>query len=479
MQVRLLIALADEALTTQLARLSRDAELQVQIAAPGQLLGESGNPADADFVLADGHELGRGAAAAAAIAAIRAGASRPEFLFLATDESADDRAAALAAGCLAVLDSGAAASTLEKAVRRLVRAWRDKAVLLLEADQGGASFRLGDFVSHSPAMARFMKVARRVADSASSVLILGETGVGKERLANAIHAEGQRSLGPFVVVNCGAIPESLIESELFGHEKGSFTGAHRIHRGFFEMAHGGTIFLDEIGELPLHVQVKLLRVLQEKEVQRVGSEVTIPVDIRLIAATNRDLKAEMEASRFRSDLYYRLSVVNLTIPPLRDRVEDIPRLVESYLERFRIELGVSAQRVSAAAMRALQTYTWPGNVREVINVIERATLLCDGEVVTLDELPDDIAGVHLTDEDEPVAARAGPPLGQLDANWVRMPLGQAKRAWSAAFERAYLEQLLRETTGRINETAQRAGIDPRSLYDKMRRHHLRKEDYKG
>jgi DNA-binding NtrC family response regulator len=271
-----------------------------------------------------------------------------------------------------------------------------------------------------------------------------------------MHAAGPRGSEPFVVVNCGAIPETLMESELFGHEKGAFTDAHRARRGHFEVAHGGTIFLDEIGEVPTHLQVKLLRVLQEKEIQRIGSEKPTTVDVRLIASTNRDLKEEMALKRFRPDLYYRLSVVTLRIPALRERREDIPLLAETYLTRFRLDLNATATRISPRTMEALLSYSWPGNVREVINVLERAVLLCEGDEITLDDLPEEIT-----------ESLAAPEMAS-----------QAKRAWSDAFERTYLNELLEATQGRISETASRAGIDPRSLYDKMRRHGLRKEDFK-
>ena len=217
---------------------------------------------------------------------------------------------------------------LLETLRSLVERRRQDGLRRLKAERPEERYSLNDFVLVSPAMQRFVAVARRVVAADSSLLILGETGVGKERLARAIHAESPRARGPFVAVNCGALPEGLLESELFGHERGAFTGAVASRKGHFELAHEGTIFLDEIGEMPLHLQVKLLRVLEERRLQRVGGQRPIAIDVRVMAATNRDLEAEMGAGRFRNDLYYRLAVVTLTLPPLRDRAEDIPDLVE-------------------------------------------------------------------------------------------------------------------------------------------------------
>ncbi|MCA8954510.1 MAG: sigma-54-dependent Fis family transcriptional regulator, partial [Planctomycetes bacterium] len=357
MLVRLLIAISDPRLAERLANAPTSANLLAERADRTASLADYRDRFDPDLILIDSTWVGGPAQLRRLLPNLRrADKSRaqPEIVYLATHESPDDRAALIAAGCTTVVDAAAGDGTVEAALNSLVDRHRDQAEQLRDTTNPLEQFELGDFVSHSPTMARFMKIAHRVAKSTSSVLILGETGVGKEKLANAIHLAGDRRERPFTVVNCGAIPESLMESELFGHEKGSFTGAHRAHRGFFEMGHGGTVFLDEIGEMPPHLQVKLLRVLQERHVQRVGSEAPIDVDVRLIAATNRDLKSEMDAGRFRTDLFYRLSVVTLTIPPLRERREDIPLLVDGYLRRYRTELRATAVRVSDLAMKALQ-----------------------------------------------------------------------------------------------------------------------------
>ncbi len=240
-----------------------------------------------------------------------------------------------------------------------------------------------DIVGGSDPLLYVLHKVRQVGPSDTSVLVLGETGVGKELIARTIHNESPRASGPFVVVNCAALPPNLIESELFGHEKGAFTGADRQRRGRFELAHGGTIFLDEVGELPLETQPKLLRVLQEGEIERVGGSHPIAVDVRVIAATNRDLHQDMEAGRFREDLFYRVAVYPITVPPLRDRRDDIPLLVQHFAQHFSQRRGLRIDEIPAELMRRLQAYDWPGNVRELQNVIERAVLTSTGGVLRL------------------------------------------------------------------------------------------------
>jgi PAS domain S-box-containing protein len=250
-----------------------------------------------------------------------------------------------------------------------------------------------DIVGGSDPLLYVLHKVRQVAPGDTSVLINGETGVGKELIARNIHKESARAKRPFVVVNCAALPPNLIESELFGHERGAFTGAERQRRGRFELAHGGTLFLDEIGELPLELQPKLLRVLQEGEIERVGGSEIIAADVRLIAATNRNLNDEMEAGRFREDLFYRVAVYPITLPPLRDRADDIPLLIEHFVKLFAGRRGLRVDEIPAELMRRLQAYHWPGNVRELQNVIERAVLTSSGGVLRLAEpLRDDSIG---------------------------------------------------------------------------------------
>jgi DNA-binding NtrC family response regulator len=408
---------------------------------------------------------------------LRALPDQPEVLVLVKEEDPEDRARLLSAGCLAVLNETLPDETLRDAVLALARRRREAMESRLSSVMVDSRASLQDFVSESPTMRQFMSLVRKVVDADSSLLLCGETGVGKERLARAIHSESPRSGGPFVAVNCAAVPETLLESELFGHEKGAFTGANRARRGYFELAHRGTVFLDEIGELPFHLQVKLLRVLQDRAIQRVGGESLQPVDIRLMAATNRNLEEAMEEGRFRADLYYRLGVVTLTVPPLRERREDIPALVASYLAHYRVLLGRSVARIRPEALEALVSYAWPGNVREMINAVERAVLLAPGDEIRLEDLPQRIAwaGGSLP---APSGDQVAWKPGDLPERLLATPLREARREIVAAFERSYLEGLLRASRGRIGETAARAGINERSLYDLMRRHRLRKADFK-
>ena len=304
------------------------------------------------------------------------------------------------------------------------------------------------------------------------MLILGETGAGKEHVARLIHSEGPRSAGPFVAVNCTALPEQLLESELFGHEEGSFTGAIRSRRGAFELAHNGTLFLDEIGELPSHMQAKMLRVLQDFEVRPVGSEKSIWVDTRVIAATNLDIENEIESGQFRRDLYYRLSVVTLTVPPLRRRKEDIPLLVDRFIEQLSLRMNREISGISDEAIRAITEYKWPGNVREMINVLERAVILCHGGEIGLSDLPQVIL------EESGIALTPGRLIEALGPDWLDRPLGELKEHVLENVERVYLERALRSTKGRVGEAARKAGIHPRGMFGKMKKYGLRKEDYK-
>jgi DNA-binding NtrC family response regulator len=411
------------------------------------------------------------------VASVRQLPDSPEVIVVMADEDAEQRSELLAAGCLAVLYDAVSDVILLETLRTLVERRRQDSLQRLKADRPEERYSLADFVLVSPAMQRFVAVARRVVGADSSLLILGETGVGKERLARAIHAESPRARGPFVAVNCGALPEGLLESELFGHERGAFTGAVASRKGHFELAHEGTIFLDEIGEMPLHLQVKLLRVLEERRLLRVGGQRPMAVDVRVMAATNRDLEAEMSAGRFRTDLYYRLAVVTLTLPPLRERWEDIPELADSYLHHFRRLLGRPVAGVRPEAMAALVSYPWPGNVRELINVMEQTVLLCPGAEIELADLPRRITGTARLEDRRSLAAVSA-SSGELDPHWLDKTLPDAKREVADAFERTYLSLLLRSTKGRVGEAARRAGITPRFLYDRMRRHGLRKESYR-
>jgi len=402
----------------------------------------------------------------------------PAIIVLSEKEDPEGRARLLAAGCEAMLNSTLPSQTVCETLVTILDRIRMKKVGDFAQLRATASSRLSDFVSNSTTMQSFMHVVHRIVRSDAPLLIQGETGAGKERLARAIHAESHRSTGPFIAVNCGALPESLLESELFGHKEGAFTGATRSRRGCFELAHRGTIFLDEISEMPVHLQVKLLRVLQEYEIQPVGAEKSIKIDVRLMASTNRNLDEEIRLGRFRKDLYYRLSVVGLTVPPLRERREDIPVLVKSHIVFLRPRIGGGC-KINAEAMAALTGYSWPGNVRELINVIERAVLLCAGDEITLADLPESISGITSACSRK---SHAVPDVLRLTEDGAKSILElswrKTRRLFLDRLEREYLRRLLTSTKGHIGQTAKRAGMQPRSLFDKMKKHDLRKEDFR-
>ncbi len=249
------------------------------------------------------------------------------------------------------------------------------------------SLNFNNMIGSSPALKKVLEIASQVARTDSSILILGESGTGKELMAKAIHFNSLRTTKPFVIVNCGAIPENLLESELFGHKRGTFTDAKTDKTGKFEAAEGGTVFLDEINELPLKLQVKILRTLHNKEIDKIGETTPRKVDVRIIAATNQDLKKLVDEKMFRDDLYYRLSVIPITLPPLRERQEDISLLAESFLNKFSIQFGKSCMRFDDEVIEIFRKYHWPGNIRELENLIHRLVVLCQGEIITVDQLP--------------------------------------------------------------------------------------------
>lgn len=300
-------------------------------------------------------------------------------------------------------------------------------------------------VGRSPAMQEVVGLIKKVAPTNATVLITGESGTGKEVVARLLHAQSERKEHVFLPINCSAIPETLLESQLFGHTKGAFTGAAGAHEGLFQRARGGTIFLDEIGEIPLSLQAKLLRVVEEKEVLPLGATTPSKVDARLLAATNRDLEQEVESGQFREDLYYRLHVIGLSLPPLRDRREDIPPLVEYLVQRHNREMKKAYKGVGNAAMKLLMSLAWKGNVRELDNVLERAMILGDGEWITLADLPH-----H--------AGSEGPPMVQTGDN-----LKEAVRA----YERSHIENVLRKTGGDKRGAAELLGLSLSSLYRKL------------
>jgi len=412
------------------------------------------------------------------ISAIREIPERPDIIVLAEEEDPHQRAALLAAGAVAVLNVSLMDEELVAAFRTVVRRLKEEATERLKAARLERRLTLGDFESASAATQRILATARRVARSDATLLLLGETGVGKERLARAIHGDSQRSSGPFIALNCGALPEGILESELFGHEKGAFTGASRARRGYFELAHGGTLFLDEIADLPSHLQGKLLRALEDRAIHRLGGERPIRVDVRIMAATNRDLEEEVRSHRFRADLFYRLAVVSLTLPPLRERREDIPALLRKYLEVFRRSFATPVRGIHPSALEVLAAHDWPGNVRELINVLERAVLLAPGEEVEVSDLPEALLGGPSGAGPQGGFHPAAPPPTAAAGLLSAKPMREARQEVLAAFERQYLTELLRATEGRIALAARRAGINTRSLYDLLKRHGIRKEEFK-
>lgn len=339
------------------------------------------------------------------------------------------------------------------------------------------SERLGDIVGKSVKMREIFGIVEKIAPTGATVIIEGETGTGKEVVARTVHQLSARKDEPFIVFDCGAVPENLIESELFGHEKGSFTGAVMSRKGLFEMAEGGTIFLDELGELAIDLQPKLLRVLEQREVRRVGSNKPIPVNVRVIAATNRALAEEVDAGRFREDLFYRLSVVRLQLPPLRDRIEDIPLLTRHFLGNLAFNRdaddNLKLETISRDALDALCEYDWPGNVRELVNIIERACSFAAGECITVDDLPGYVTGSEdnglLTPgrrQDAREEFRDVPRRSDLN----EMPFKRAKEEWIASFEKDYISTLLARHNGNISSASREADIDRKYFRKLMYKH---------
>src|SRR6201996_3574679 len=346
----------------------------------------------------------------------------------------------------AVLERASERCTVDVASRRLRES--------LRSPQG-----LGNMIGRSQEMEKLYRILSKVAQSSHPVLILGESGVGKELVARSIHTNGPHADRPFVPVDCGSLVPTLMESELFGYVKGAFTGANRAKEGLLASAQGGTVFLDEIGELPLDLQAKLLRALQEKEVRPVGATHRIPINVRILAATNRDLGAMVEQGRFRKDLYYRLSVVNLRIPPLRERKQDIPLLATHFLERLARETGI-LHTLSDEALNTLVEYEWPGNVRELQNSIDRACALCSGPMVYLVDLPTQLQNFHRQNHRPPVAPAAAPAPAAAASHGPILPLAQQ--------EKEAILETLRKLNGDKILAARLLGIGKTTLYRKLK-----------
>jgi two-component system, NtrC family, response regulator HydG len=319
---------------------------------------------------------------------------------------------------------------------------------------------LENILGRSPAMAQVFELVKKAARSEANILVLGESGTGKELVARAIHANSPRAARPFVPVDCASLPEQLLESELFGHEKGAFTGAVRGKPGLMEVAHRGTLFLDEIGELPMPLQVKLLRALQERQIRRVGGTGLIDVDVRVVSATNRDLREAVAKGQFRDELFYRINVIAIQLPPLRGRRGDVPLLVHAFLKKYGQD---RVKTIDEQAMATLEAYGWPGNVRELQNVVERACALADGATITRHDLPDHVLHSDPRVGDAPVVAPATALPATLSPG-TDLTLKDAKERWLQVLEVSYLRELLERHEGNISAAAKAAGIDRKTYH---------------
>ncbi len=376
----------------------------------------------------------------------------PVCIMMTAYGSIENAVAAMQAGAQHYLTKPVNLDELELVIQRALDSRRMSAENINLRSQLDKKFGMENIVGESPAMQRVFEIVQQVAPSRVTVLITGETGTGKELIAHAIHNLSPRKNGPFVAVHAAALPTSLLESELFGHEKGAFTGAVERRLGRFELADGGTLFLDEIGELEPAMQVKILRVLEERTFERVGGQKTISTDVRLVAATNKDLKKLVNENKFRDDLYYRLSVVTVELPPLRQRREDIPLLVRSFLAEFSRENHKNVTELTQEAVNVLMAYDWPGNVRELRNAVEQMVVLARGERLTVRDVPATIrGGADLT---KIAVVRPGTTMTVEEA------------------ERQLIVQALKETSGNRTAAAQKIGMSRRTLHRKLKKYGL-------
>ena len=333
--------------------------------------------------------------------------------------------------------------------------------------------KFGRIVGKSTRMREIFGILERIAPTGATIIIEGETGTGKEVVARTVHEASRRTEAPFVVFDCGAVPENLIESELFGHEKGSFTGAIMARQGLFEVAQGGTLFLDELGELSIDLQPKLLRALEQREIRRVGSNKPIKVDVRVVAATNRNLEEEVKAGRFRQDLFYRLSVVRVILPPLRERVEDIPLLAKHFLRGGEFNKDADGKPrvkgISRDALDALMSYRWTGNVRELLNIIERACAYSDTEYIHPEHLPENISGMGVVRRR--IAPGASTARDRVERS-LEKPFKEAKEDWVSSFEKDYIVNLLRKNSYNISHAAREADIDRKYFRKLMKKYEI-------
>ena len=381
--------------------------------------------------------------------------------------SIESAVAAVKEGAFDYLPKNFSIDELHVSVERALRQRHLQAENRNLRNQLQATFGLENVIGRSPAMTRVFELVKKAARSDANILIGGESGTGKELIARAVHANSPRVSQPFVPVDCASLPEQLLESELFGHEKGAFTGAIKTKPGLIEMAHRGTLFLDEIGEMPLALQSKLLRTIQERQVRRVGATSLVDVDVRIVSATNRDLRESAARGEFREDLYYRINVIAISLPPLRERAGDVTLLAHAFLKKFGQGRMTS---FDDDALAALEAYGWPGNVRELQNVVERACALADGDVVKRRDLPEYVTGRASV---RAATASGTPEVDPRQAAVQGVPLAEARERWMAVLEATYLRDVLDRHDGNVSAAAKAAGIDRKTFHRLAAKHQIR------
>ncbi len=434
----------DETLASLLARVLRNEGYKVDLLDRADAVPGPAKLARYDVVLSDIHLAGD-TSGHDVLKRVRATSEHLPVILMTAYADIEGAMNAVGAGAYEYLAKPIEPNELKRMVSEAISRHRIAGSAAESVDAHAERAKDATIVGTAAAMIGVYKTVAQVAPTRASVLIIGESGTGKELVARAIHAKSPRAAKPFVAVNCAALPESILESELFGHERGAFTGAVGVKRGLFEEANGGTLFLDEIGEISPKMQVQLLRVLQEGEIRRVGGSDTIKVDVRVVAATNRDLKNELSTGRFREDLYFRLQVVTVRVPPLRERKGDIPILVKHFVARHAERLGRPVPRVAPEVLEALGTYSFPGNVRELSHIVERAMLLAREGVVTETDLPPEVRGA--------LAASTSTDNGSLAEDWPTL----------GTLERRYIDRVLSRTGGNKTRAAEVLGIDRRTL----------------
>jgi DNA-binding NtrC family response regulator len=463
--IQVLLVDDDEALRRALARVLTTNGLHVDVVANAAAALEFVSANDPDVVLSDFEMPGmNGMELLAQLKALR---PTLEVVIMTAFADVDLAVEAMRAGAYNFLtkpfpSNDAVVLTVTKAAQHRQLADRARALEQRLASED----RFGELIGTSPKMREVYRLIEDVAPTASPVLILGESGTGKELVARALHDRSPRAAKPFIAVNCGAISAEVVESELFGHVRGAFTGAHAPRAGLFESANGGTLFLDEVGDLPLAAQVKLLRALQEGEVKRVGSDETRKVDARVVAATNIDLATRIEAGTFRRDLYYRLDVFTIALPPLRERGDDAVLLASTLIRKIAKRIGRKEKRLADDAIAAIRAYAWPGNVRELENAMERACILARGDVVHAADLP--YRPPESSQAPGPVSSTPGPTSTKTD-DLFELPYAEAKRRALERFDEDYVREVVLRSNGNASEAARRAGVDRSNFRRILRR----------